>query len=55
MTLKQATLPVPQFDHIQLDSLKQEIEKNIHQGQQFLDTLQNVPTDFAAQVHVLEQ
>ncbi len=55
MTLQQATLPVPQFDHIQLDSLKQEIEKNIDQGQQFLDTLQNVPTDFAAQVHVLEQ
>ncbi|MBK0064158.1 MULTISPECIES: M3 family metallopeptidase [unclassified Acinetobacter] len=55
MTLQKATLPVPHFDHIQLDTLKQDIEKNITQGQQFLQALKQAPTDFSEQVKVLEQ
>ncbi|MBJ9986186.1 M3 family metallopeptidase [Acinetobacter sp. S40] len=55
MTLQKATLPAPHFDHIQLDTLKQDIEKNITQGQQFLQALKQAPTDFSEQVKVLEQ
>ena len=39
MTLEQATLPVPQFDQISLDQLKQNIEKAIQDGQNFLNDL----------------
>ncbi len=49
MQLEKAHLPVPQFDQIQLDTLKQDIEKNIQAGQRFLDELDTPPSDFAAQ------
>ena len=38
MTLQQATLPVPQFDQIQLADLKQQIEQTIQNGQNFKST-----------------
>ncbi|WP_343598279.1 M3 family metallopeptidase [Acinetobacter sp.] len=55
MTLVPATLPVPQFDHIELDQLKQQIQRNIIKGQQFLNELTQAPTDFEAQCKILAQ
>ncbi len=55
MTLQQATLPVPQFDQISLEQLKQQIETAIAQGQQFLQDLSTVPESQAARLSVLEQ
>ena len=55
MTLEKATLPVPQFDQIQLADLKQQIEQAIQQGQSFLNDLTAVPEDAQAQLNVLEQ
>lgn len=55
MTLEKATLPVPQFDQIQLDQLKQDIEKSIHAGQAFLNHLEQAPQDFASQRKTIEQ
>ncbi len=52
---KGATLPVPQFDQIQLADLKQQIEKAIQQGQSFLKDLTAVPENAQAQLNVLEQ
>ena len=43
MTLEKATLPVPQFDQITLDRLKQNIETAIQNGQTFLKELTEVP------------
>ena len=39
MTLEKATLPVPQFDQITLNQLKQNLEQAIQGGQQFLNEL----------------
>ncbi|WP_171262929.1 M3 family metallopeptidase [Acinetobacter sp. ANC 4169] len=55
MTLEKATLPVPQFDQIQLADLKQQIEQAIQQGQNFLKDLTAVPEDVQAQLNILEQ
>jgi len=55
MTLEKATLPVPNFDQIQLADLKQQIEQAIQQGQSFLKDLTAVPEDTQAQLNVLEQ
>ena len=55
MQLEKAHLPVPQFDQIQLDTLKQNIEKNIQAGQRFLDQLDTPPSDFAAQHALVQQ
>jgi oligopeptidase A len=55
MTLEKATLPVPQFDQIQLADLKQQIEHAIQQGQDFLKDLTAVPDDAQAQLNILEQ
>ncbi|WND06789.1 M3 family metallopeptidase [Acinetobacter soli] len=55
MQLEKAHLPVPQFDQIQLDTLKQDIEKNIQAGQRFLDQLDTPPSDFAAQYALVQQ
>ncbi|NNG77161.1 M3 family metallopeptidase [Acinetobacter sp. ANC 4277] len=55
MTLEKATLPVPQFDQIQLADLKQQIEQAIQQGQNFLNDLTEVPEDIQAQQAVLDQ
>ncbi len=55
MTLEKATLPVPQFDQIQLADLKQQIEQAIQQGQCFLKDLTAVPDHAQAQLDVLEQ
>ena len=55
MTLEHATLPVPQFDQIQLPDLKQQIEQAIQQGQHFLTTLTAVPSNFSAQLTLLDQ
>lgn len=55
MQLEKAHLPVPQFDQIQLDTLKQDIEKNIQAGQRFLDELDTPPSDFAAQHALVQQ
>ncbi|MFC6166232.1 M3 family metallopeptidase [Acinetobacter terrestris] len=55
MTLEKATLPVPQFDQIQLADLKQQIEQAIQQGQNFLTNLTEVPDNIQAQQAVLDQ
>ncbi|MEB3753003.1 M3 family metallopeptidase [Acinetobacter sp. MD2(2019)] len=55
MTLSAATLPVPQFDHIELEQLKQDIETSIAQGQEFLATLTQAPSDFQQQLLILTQ
>ncbi len=54
MTLEKATLPVPQFDQISLDQLKQNIEQAIQNGQQFLNELTQVPNSIQQQLQVLE-
>ena len=55
MTLQQATLPVPQFDQIQLADLKQQIEQSIQNGQTFLNQLNEVPHDAEAQLATLTE
>lgn len=55
MTLEKATLPVPQFDQITLEQLKEKIQNVIAQGQQFLHTLSAVPDTLQQQLHTLEQ
>ena len=55
MTLQQATLPVPQFDQIQLADLKQQIEQSIQNGQKFLNQLNEVPHDAEAQLATLTE
>lgn len=55
MTLEKATLPVPQFDQITLDDLKQKIEQAIEQGHNFLNELQEVPQSIQAQLSVLDK
>lgn len=55
MTLEKATLPVPQFDQITLDQLKQQIEQAIADGQAFLNDLQAVPDSIQQQLQMLEQ
>ena len=55
MTLKKATLPVPQFDQITLDQLKTNIQQSISNGQQFIQELQAVPESIQEQLKVLEQ
>ncbi|SCC71401.1 M3 family metallopeptidase [Acinetobacter albensis] len=55
MTLDKATLPVPQFDQIQLADLKQQIEQSLQQGLNFLNNLTEVPENIQAQLLVLEQ
>ncbi len=55
MTLDKATLPVPQFDQIQLADLKQQIEQSIQQGLNFLNNLTEVPENIQTQLLVLEQ
>lgn len=53
MTLEKATLPVPQFDQIKLEDLKQQIEQTIAEGKQFLTNLIDIPDDIQAQLKVL--
>ncbi|WP_180039489.1 M3 family metallopeptidase [Acinetobacter sp. YH12218] len=55
MTLEKATLPVPQFDQITLDQLKEKIQNAIQQGQQFLNELTVVPDSVQKQLNTLEQ
>ncbi len=55
MTLEKATLPVPQFDQITLESLKQNIEHAIQQGQSFLKALTEVPASTNEQLATLDQ
>lgn len=55
MTLEAATLPLPQFDQIKLDALKQQIEQQIQQGQKFLAQLQQAPQTLPEQQAILEQ
>ncbi|MEB3767116.1 M3 family metallopeptidase [Acinetobacter sp. MD2] len=55
MTLSAATLPIPQFDQIKLEQLKQDIETSIAQGQEFLATLTQAPSEFQQQLHILTQ
>jgi len=54
MTLEKATLPVPQFDQISLDQLKQNIEQAIQNGQRFLNELTQVPDSIQQQLQVLD-
>ncbi|WP_296282984.1 M3 family metallopeptidase [uncultured Acinetobacter sp.] len=54
MTLEKATLPIPQFDQISLDQLKQNIEQAIQNGQRFLNELTQVPDSIQQQLQVLE-
>ena len=55
MTLEKANLPVPQFDQITLDQLKYNIETAIQNGQQFLNTLKQVPETIQQQLEALEK
>ncbi len=55
MTLDKATLPVPRFDQLRLETLKQQIEQNIQQGQTFLSELTQVPESIQQQLKLLEQ
>jgi oligopeptidase A len=55
MTLEKAMLPVPQFDQITLEDLKQNIENAIQQGQTFLDALTTIPDDIQIQLNTLSQ
>lgn len=55
MTLEKATLPVPRFDQISLDQLKQSIQHAIQHGQIFINELTVVPDTIQAQLHVLER
>ena len=55
MTLEKATLPVPQFDQITLDQLKEKIQNAIQHGQQFLNELTIVPDSVQKQLNTLEQ
>ena len=55
MTLEKATLPLPQFDQIKLEHLKQQIEQQIEYGQASLKQLQQVPENHQQQLHILEQ
>ena len=55
MTLQQATLPVHQFDQIQLADLKQQIEQTIQNGQNFLNQLNEVPQNSEAQLATLTE
>ena len=55
MTLEKATLPVPQFDQITLDRLKQNIETAIQNGQTFLKELTEVPESIRQQLDILEK
>ena len=55
MTLKKATLPVPQFDQITLDQLKTDIQQAIENGQKFLNELIQAPDSIKEQLQVLEQ
>ncbi|MCW8038154.1 M3 family metallopeptidase [Acinetobacter entericus] len=54
MALEKATLPVPQFDQIQLNQLKLQIEQAIQHGQDFLNELTAVPDSIQAQLQVLD-
>ncbi len=51
MTLEKATLPVPQFDQITLDQLKEKIQNAIQHGQQFLNELTVVPDRYQQQLN----
>ena len=55
MTIQHATLPVPQFEQIQLADLKQQIEHAIQQGQSFLDELTEVSASTDAQLATLAE
>ncbi|WP_171480667.1 MULTISPECIES: M3 family metallopeptidase [unclassified Acinetobacter] len=54
MTLEKATLPVPQFDQITLEELKQKIESCIAEGQKFLNELTETPESAQAQLAILQ-
>lgn len=55
MTLQQATLPVPDFEQITLAELKENIQNAITQGQAFLNTLTEVPTQRQGLLDILAQ
>ncbi|MBD8009557.1 MULTISPECIES: M3 family metallopeptidase [Acinetobacter] len=54
MILEKATLPVPQFDQITLEELKQKIESCIAEGQKFLNELTETPESAQEQLAILE-
>jgi oligopeptidase A len=55
MTLEKATLPVPNFNQITLEQLKTDIQHALSNGQTFIDQLQAVPEDNAAQLKILDE
>ena len=55
MTLEKATLPVPQFDQIQLPELQKKIEDVIQQGLAFLNELKSVPKSSHEQLQILSK
>ena len=55
MTLEKATLPVPQFDQITLNQLKNSIETAIQNGQAFIKELTEVPESIRQQLDILEK
>ncbi|WP_353173987.1 M3 family metallopeptidase [Acinetobacter rudis] len=55
MNLELATLPTPQFDQIELETLKQQINQAIQDGQAFLKELNNVVPNFQQQLTVLQR
>ncbi|MFV5501792.1 M3 family metallopeptidase [Acinetobacter sp. 226] len=54
MILEKATLPIPQFDQITLEELKQKIESCIAEGQKFLNELTETPESAQEQLAILE-
>ncbi|MDQ8935106.1 M3 family metallopeptidase [Acinetobacter rudis] len=55
MNLQDATLPTPQFDQIKLETLKQQINQAIEDGQTFLQQLKSVAVDFQQQLLILQR
>ncbi|MDQ8952969.1 M3 family metallopeptidase [Acinetobacter rudis] len=55
MNLQDATLPTPQFDQIKLETLKQQINQAIEDGQTFLQQLKSVAADFQQQLLILQR
>ena len=53
--LDPATLPVPDFAQIELNSLKTQVEQAIQQAQDFLNALSQVPSEASAQLDILKQ
>lgn len=55
MTLTKATLPLPDFDRLDLAVLQVEIQEILNKGEQFLNALTQVPTTFVEKQEIIEK